>query len=112
MEEADDQDPSFKNRVELRDRQMKDGDVSVILKNVTINDAGTYECRVFTEETRTLKLIINITLRVVAPPPGPSRGAPVKLICGLGVAAVLFVAVVSGGILIYRKYIQNQKPNR
>ncbi|XP_030580210.1 polymeric immunoglobulin receptor-like [Archocentrus centrarchus] len=72
----DDQDPSFKNRVELRDRQMKDGDVSVILKNVTINDAGTYECRVFTEETRTLKLIINITLRVVAPPPAVIPAQP------------------------------------
>uniref|UniRef100_A0AAZ1XP73 Ig-like domain-containing protein n=1 Tax=Oreochromis aureus TaxID=47969 RepID=A0AAZ1XP73_OREAU len=42
----DDQHPSFKNRVDLQDRQMKDGDVSLILKDVTINDAGKYECRV------------------------------------------------------------------
>ncbi|XP_071315757.1 butyrophilin subfamily 2 member A1-like [Trachinotus anak] len=45
------QHPSFKNRVELEDQHMTDGNVSVILKNVTSNDTGTYECRVFQRGT-------------------------------------------------------------
>ncbi|XP_039464134.1 T-cell surface glycoprotein CD4-like [Oreochromis aureus] len=64
----DHQHPSFKNRVDLQDRQMKDGDVSLILNNVKINDAGTYECRVFIEETRSWKNSIIIHLTVVDPP--------------------------------------------
>ncbi|KAL4008116.1 hypothetical protein ACER0C_001968 [Sarotherodon galilaeus] len=40
------QHPSFHGRVKLRDPEMKDGDVSVILKNVTFNDTGIYECHV------------------------------------------------------------------
>ncbi|XP_063324944.1 programmed cell death 1 ligand 1-like [Pelmatolapia mariae] len=92
----DEQHPSFKNRVDLQDRQMKDGDVSLILKDVTINDTGTYECRVVMRETRSWKSISIITLRV--DPPGQTGGhpgdGPVGLIVALSVSAVLLVAVV------------------
>ncbi|XP_039857984.1 programmed cell death 1 ligand 1-like [Simochromis diagramma] len=64
----DDQHPSFKNRVDLQDTQMKDGDVSLILKDVTVNDTGTYECRVFVRKTRSWKSISIIYLHVVDPP--------------------------------------------
>uniref|UniRef100_A0A669DI66 Ig-like domain-containing protein n=1 Tax=Oreochromis niloticus TaxID=8128 RepID=A0A669DI66_ORENI len=40
------QHPSFHGRVKLKDSEMKDGDVSLILKNVTFNDAGIYECHI------------------------------------------------------------------
>ncbi|CAI5660139.1 unnamed protein product [Oreochromis niloticus] len=69
------QHPSFKNRVDLQDRQMKDGDVSLILKDVMINDAGTYECRVVQGGTKRRKRAVLdvdpisiIYLRVVNPP--------------------------------------------
>ncbi|CAI5659956.1 unnamed protein product [Oreochromis niloticus] len=65
--DPENQHPSFKNRVDLQDRQMKDGDVSLILKDVTINDTGTYKCHVMTEGD-SMKLISIIYLRV--DPPG------------------------------------------
>ena len=40
------QHPLFVGRVQLRDTEMKDGDISVILKNVHANDTGIYECHV------------------------------------------------------------------
>uniref|UniRef100_A0A3Q0RL21 Ig-like domain-containing protein n=1 Tax=Amphilophus citrinellus TaxID=61819 RepID=A0A3Q0RL21_AMPCI len=44
--DPEEQHPSFKNRVDLQDSLMKDGNVSLILKDVKISDAGTYKCRV------------------------------------------------------------------
>uniref|UniRef100_A0A3Q0R8Z2 Ig-like domain-containing protein n=1 Tax=Amphilophus citrinellus TaxID=61819 RepID=A0A3Q0R8Z2_AMPCI len=70
---SENQHPSFKNRVDLQDRQMKDGNVSVIVKNVTINDTGIYTCRALTPGTkrgkRAAETVRIIDLRV-APPPG------------------------------------------
>nr|XP_004570651.2 uncharacterized protein LOC101479875 [Maylandia zebra] len=43
---------SFKGRVQLRDSSMKDGDVSVILRNVRGSDTGTYECEITTSSIR------------------------------------------------------------
>uniref|UniRef100_A0A3P8PDG2 Ig-like domain-containing protein n=1 Tax=Astatotilapia calliptera TaxID=8154 RepID=A0A3P8PDG2_ASTCA len=55
----EEQHPSFMNRVDLQDRQMKDGDVSLIVKDVTINDTGTYECHVVQREPSPKKRLIN-----------------------------------------------------
>ncbi|XP_076736873.1 coxsackievirus and adenovirus receptor-like [Maylandia zebra] len=76
----DHQHPSFKNRVDLQDRQMKDGDVSLILKNATSADSGKYECRVFNRGTvrrkRALSKIppISIIHLSVVDPPGQTGG--------------------------------------
>ncbi|XP_069375119.1 uncharacterized protein [Paralichthys olivaceus] len=45
------QHPSFRGRVELKDPEMKDGDVSVTVKNVNVSDAGTYNCRITSSKT-------------------------------------------------------------
>ncbi|XP_039463940.1 junctional adhesion molecule B-like isoform X2 [Oreochromis aureus] len=80
--DPEDQHPSFKNRVDLQDRQMKDGDMSLILKDVTINDTGKYECRVFKRGTKRrnralLKTdpISIINLKIVDPPDSQERAS-------------------------------------
>ncbi|CAI5660735.1 unnamed protein product [Oreochromis niloticus] len=92
----DHQHPSFKNRVDLQDRQMKDGDVSLILKNVTINDTGTYECRVAMRRSYLKTDPINsIYLRVVDPPGqtgGGTKDGSDGLKVGLPLLGVLLIA--------------------
>ncbi|XP_039894569.1 programmed cell death 1 ligand 1-like [Simochromis diagramma] len=103
----DHQHPSFKNRVDLQDRQMKDGDVSLILKDVKINDAGTYVCRVFmTRKRRSWHLISTTDLHV--DPPGQSGGFAGPRV-GLSVAVGLLVTagiIAVLGLLIYKKLCQ------
>lgn len=36
--------PLFRGRVKRRNPEMKDGDFSLTLKQISINDTGTYEC--------------------------------------------------------------------
>uniref|UniRef100_A0AAZ1XSF1 Ig-like domain-containing protein n=1 Tax=Oreochromis aureus TaxID=47969 RepID=A0AAZ1XSF1_OREAU len=107
----DNQHPSFKNRVDLQDRQMKDGDVSLILRDVTINDTGTYECRIFMRGTnnKDSKPISRVTLTVVVPP--GQTGGSVGLIVGLSVSAVLLVAAVAGFLIYKKNYQQNRDFN-
>ncbi|XP_026208079.1 butyrophilin subfamily 2 member A1-like [Anabas testudineus] len=109
------QDPSYRGRVELKDPEMKDGDVSVILKNVTINDTGTYECYVGITGSY-LKVINTINLTVE---PGDAAGniwdeghkddgkkdggnktVNVAVVAGLSVAVLLLCV---SGFIIFKK---------
>ncbi|XP_067437038.1 hepatitis A virus cellular receptor 2 homolog isoform X2 [Thunnus thynnus] len=105
------QHPSFSGRVQLRDPEMKDGDASVILKNVTINDTGTYECRVSVIGNG-LELINTTYLKVEDSghtagntwtegdkDEGKKEERNLGLIVGLPVAAVLVVAVIVGFVI-------------
>ncbi|KAL4008299.1 hypothetical protein ACER0C_002151 [Sarotherodon galilaeus] len=96
-----DQNPFFKNRVVLQDRQMKDGNVSLILKDVMINDAGKYECSVTQKKdiypyttTITLDLrVINSKGRTFLPV-GRIVSGSFGLAVGLYFPVVLLVAFV------------------
>uniref|UniRef100_A0A3B4V1Q1 Ig-like domain-containing protein n=1 Tax=Seriola dumerili TaxID=41447 RepID=A0A3B4V1Q1_SERDU len=82
--------PSYRGRVELTDPDMKDGNVSVILKNVTINDAARYECQVGKKGSRP-QLISTITLKVV----DSGEFVQVNLLVLFSMRAVSFVGSVS-----------------
>ncbi|XP_039464621.1 matrix remodeling-associated protein 8-like [Oreochromis aureus] len=97
------QHPSFKNRVDLQNRWMEDGNTSLILKNVTINDAGTYECRV-QREGDSMKFISIIYLSV-ADPPGRTGGTVALTFFGL-----LLVAAAVGSVIYKKK--ENTKKNK
>ncbi|XP_034059055.1 V-set domain-containing T-cell activation inhibitor 1-like [Gymnodraco acuticeps] len=49
------QDPRYHGRVQLKDPKMKNGNASVLLKNVGIDDTGTYECWVITHSNNRRK---------------------------------------------------------
>uniref|UniRef100_A0A3Q2DZJ2 Ig-like domain-containing protein n=1 Tax=Cyprinodon variegatus TaxID=28743 RepID=A0A3Q2DZJ2_CYPVA len=50
------QNPHFKGRVKLSDKEMTNGDMSIVLSNTNLSDAGKYSCKVVME-TKTIKTI-------------------------------------------------------
>ncbi|XP_035849559.1 hepatitis A virus cellular receptor 2 homolog [Sander lucioperca] len=120
------QNPSFKDRVELVDRDLKAGDVSLILKNVNINDAGTYECRVAPDDFRRKKRAIidsepirTIRLQVTEPAgsngghpkdensindvPEDGNSSPVGLYLGLAAGVPVGLILVAVAVLTCRR---------
>ncbi|XP_028420592.1 CD276 antigen homolog [Perca flavescens] len=82
------QHPDYKDRVELVDRDLKGKDMSLILKNVSRHDTGTYKCIVITRGSGRTKgdtdsyQIITIRLQVIDLPVVPVRpGDDVILPC-------------------------------
>ncbi|KAJ4920187.1 hypothetical protein JOQ06_012510 [Pogonophryne albipinna] len=55
---------SFRGRVELKDPEMTNGDCSVVLKNVSVNDTGNYTCRVRTLSDTEEKCVASVHLSV------------------------------------------------
>ncbi|XP_019210456.1 uncharacterized protein LOC109199604 [Oreochromis niloticus] len=107
------QHPSFKDRVDLQNRQMKGGDVSLVLKDVTTADSGTYECCIMQEVRDRRKLdilktdpISIIHLKVL--PPGQPGGHGEDGAVGLKVAIVLSL-VSFASIIFYIKMTQKTK---
>ncbi|XP_026224912.1 hepatitis A virus cellular receptor 2 homolog [Anabas testudineus] len=100
---------SFVGRVELKDKKLKGGDVSLILRNVSSLDGGVYECRVSRGgEGREKRANIKTEpVRVICLEVEESGGKKRKsLHIGFGASLALGVvmAVILVGILILRKY--------
>uniref|UniRef100_H2LAT5 Ig-like domain-containing protein n=1 Tax=Oryzias latipes TaxID=8090 RepID=H2LAT5_ORYLA len=110
--DPDNQHESYRNRVFLKDSQMKDGDLSVVLKNVTMKDTGIYECRVIKRTKRSIlqtPLICTIHLSVV-PPGGPSpvQEGSLGLFWQFLLLLLLLLLLVSGST--GRKKVQTKVP--
>ncbi|XP_026154849.1 uncharacterized protein LOC113125542 [Mastacembelus armatus] len=103
------QHPSFRNRVELVSRQLKDGNLSLILRNFKTGDSGKYECRykerrggvfVLSESVST----INLTAKRSGDPAGNrSRGHDAVLITLSVIGAFVLLAVAVVCFVLCRK---------
>uniref|UniRef100_A0A3Q1FJN8 Ig-like domain-containing protein n=1 Tax=Acanthochromis polyacanthus TaxID=80966 RepID=A0A3Q1FJN8_9TELE len=58
--DVDNQHPSYKNRVDPQDKEMKDGDFSLVLKDVKKNDTGKYECYVLQGEITSRTVYLDV----------------------------------------------------
>ncbi|XP_039678390.1 uncharacterized protein LOC120572929 isoform X2 [Perca fluviatilis] len=99
------QHPSFKDRVELVDRELKGRYASIILKNVRSNDTGIYKCGVTTSNSTPTEsdiepIIVHLHVREPAgPKDGPS--SPGGRDHGLAAGVLLLVAFVAvAGVLM------------
>ncbi|XP_071062673.1 coxsackievirus and adenovirus receptor homolog [Pseudochaenichthys georgianus] len=124
------QDPGYQDRVQLKDPEMKNGNASVLLKNVTEEDSGTYECRVATLSNNRRKrnvgeLVSSVNLTVSEGPEQPggpekeindeqpegSRGL-VELGVSVGlVCLVVVVVVVGAGLVVKSKRAKEKRPS-
>ncbi|XP_041842246.1 uncharacterized protein LOC121640504 [Melanotaenia boesemani] len=118
--DPDHQNPSFQNRVDLQDRQMKDGDVFLILKKVTTDDTGTYECKVFQRGTNSMIAESKSIIHLEVPPPGTTQdgrnqdggdkdggdkdGGHLGLVVGLPAAGIIvIIGIMVLGFCIYKR---------
>ncbi|XP_078100767.1 uncharacterized protein LOC144513542 isoform X1 [Sander vitreus] len=87
------QHPRYRGRVELRDPEMRHGDVSVVLKNVSVNDTGMYDCRVIIIGGNESRQVINLTVADADPTAGQEVRYPGLVVVG-SVAGCLLLSVL------------------
>ncbi|XP_008304328.1 coxsackievirus and adenovirus receptor homolog [Stegastes partitus] len=73
------QHPSFRGRVQLREPDMGDGDASLVLRNVSAGDAGTYECYVSLRDERRSRRALETSQFVTLSVTGETHRAAEKL---------------------------------
>ncbi|XP_028260017.1 V-set domain-containing T-cell activation inhibitor 1-like [Parambassis ranga] len=83
------QHPCFRGRAQLKEGWEEDGDMSLILKNVTTTDSGTYKCEVVQEGKKAADLICTITLSV------DPAGLTIGQCAAIAVIAVAFIVIVT-----------------
>ncbi|XP_028419360.1 myelin protein P0-like [Perca flavescens] len=101
------QHPRYRGRVELRDPEMMHGDVSVILKNVTVNDTGTYDCRVIIAGGNQSRQLINLTVADSDHPTG--QEGRLRLVVCLSITAGILVILLLLSVSVY--YIMYKNPS-
>ncbi|GLD71244.1 coxsackievirus and adenovirus receptor homolog [Lates japonicus] len=113
------QHPSFMDRVELRDPEMKNGDVSVTLQNVSINDTGRYECYVSVSRTgrrkrdtsgisKTIELVVEDSAHTEGHrEEGGERSRNSRIHVGVAAGLSVVVVAVVSGILLKRHMKSN-----
>ncbi|KAF1381062.1 hypothetical protein PFLUV_G00170560, partial [Perca fluviatilis] len=105
------QHPLYRGRVELRDPQMKGGDVSVVLKKVRVSDTGTYLCRVGREGEK--PKLYNTTQLIVSDPDSKDGNSPVGLIVALTVVTLLLLPVaVVAVVVVWKRQRQRRDEKR
>ncbi|KAM9425435.1 butyrophilin subfamily 2 member A2-like isoform 1-T2 [Pholidichthys leucotaenia] len=93
----------FKNRVELQDKQMKDGNVSLVLNHVTFSDNGVYKCHVLSKEgnekkfyNKTITLTVEKREDEEKKGEGNQQNSATGLIIGVVIAVVCVALAVFG----------------
>ncbi|XP_026225285.1 uncharacterized protein LOC113168479 [Anabas testudineus] len=87
----DDPHVSFKNRVELKEREMWDGKMSLILRNVNFSDTGTYECHAYYQPRRPEFIsIIHLDVRL----PADLNLSVVRILLHLVVFCLFFISTL------------------
>lgn len=100
----------YKHRIELKD--MKKGDVSLVLRNVTAEDSGRYECYVVSETSRRkrdIKPVSTVYLDVTPAAPGNMDGSGVVPAIMAACAVMVVLAVTTGVSVVLVIRIQKRK---